>query len=125
MISSKTFPVYFQKEQVHKEKNICVHEDLRIFAQYIAPILNIQYRFVGEEPEDYVTNKYNEAMKKILPQFDICVTEIPRRYMDGDIISASKVRKAYQNRDYKSMKRMVPDCTLKYLSALERSKNDD
>lgn len=129
VISSKTFPVYFQKEKIQKEANICVYEDLRIFAQYVSPILNIRHRFVGEEPEDYVTNKYNEAMKKILPQFDICVTEIPRKYIDGQVISASKVRKAYQEKDYKNMKRMVPYTTLEYLwkkiYALERSKNDD
>ncbi len=38
--------------------------DITLFAEKIAPKLNITYRFVGEELEDKVTNEYNSAMKK-------------------------------------------------------------
>lgn len=43
------------------EKN--TENDITIFAEKIAPHLNIKYRFVGEEPEDAVTSQYNDAMK--------------------------------------------------------------
>lgn len=106
IISSATFPAYFQKDKEGIINEISVNEDLRIFAQYIAPVLNIQYRFVGEEPQDYVTSCYNDAMKKILPQFDIHVTEIPRKSINDEIISASIVRKYYLRGDFQRLKLM-------------------
>lgn len=115
IISFETFPVYFQKNE-RQGKEFLANEDLRVFGQYIAPILNIHYRFVGSEPKDYVTAKYNQAMKEILPQFGIHVLEIPRKSINGEIISASTVRKYYSERNFKSMERMVPDTTLNYLT---------
>lgn len=56
-----------------------MENDITLFAQKIAPHLNITYRFVGEEPEDSVTNEYNLAMKRILPKKRIQLVEIPWR----------------------------------------------
>lgn len=46
-------------------------------------MLHITHRFVGEEPEDIVTNVYNDAMKKILPKYGIELVEIPRKQQGG------------------------------------------
>lgn len=93
-----------------------MEEDIRVFAQYIAPILGISYRFIGEEPLDYVTRQYNIAMKRILPSmFGIHVVEIPRLKMGNTIISATEVRKLYGRRQFDSMKKYVPDTTFDYL----------
>ena len=116
VISSNTFPTYFEKEDIEQKENICVEEDIRVFAQYIAPILGISYRFIGEEPLDYVTRQYNIAMKRILPSmFGIHVVEIPRLKMGNTIISATEVRKLYGRRQFDSMKKYVPDTTFDYL----------
>lgn len=67
ILSQRTFPEYFLKvEDEDIVRN--VEYDITLFAEQIAPRLNITYRFVGEEPRDAVTNEYNLAMKRILPQ---------------------------------------------------------
>ncbi len=53
-----------------------IETDIAIFAEKIAPQLGIKYRFVGEEPNDEVTNEYNLAMKRILPKSGIELVEI-------------------------------------------------
>lgn len=116
IISAETFPTYFRKEDVGKGEDICMNEDLRIFAQYIAPVLNIKYRFAGEEPMDYVTQQYNIAMKKILPEISgIQVVEIPRMCIGDHVVSASLVRKYYLQRDFQKMRGLAPDTTIEYL----------
>ena len=90
--------------------------DLRVFAQYVAPALGIRYRFVGEEPVDYVTKQYNIAMKKILPSIsEICVIEIPRKCINGKIISATTIREYYSQKDFIELGKLVPKSTLDYL----------
>ena len=116
IISSITFPAYFTKGEIAPEKrNPVVTVDLKIFAQYIAPAVNIKVRFVGEEPIDPITYIYNMRMKEILPQFGVCVEEIPRKCIDGIAISASLVREYYKEKDLKKMSRLVPSTTMKYL----------
>lgn len=71
--------------------------DLTIFDEYVAKELGItKLRFVGEELLDPVTRQYNEAMKRILPNYGIEVEEIKRLETDQGIISASAVRKMDQ-----------------------------
>ena len=50
--------------------------DLPNFGSYFKKAFHITHRFVGEEPFSLITRTYNEQMKKILPSFDIIVTEI-------------------------------------------------
>ena len=40
--------------------------DVMIFKNYFMPILEIDTRYVGDEPKDPMTAMYNEMMKKIL-----------------------------------------------------------
>ena len=98
---------------------------MRIFAQYIAPALDIRYRFVGEEPKDYVTGMYNRAMKQILPAVsEIRVIEIPRMCIRGTIISATEVRTHYRQGNFERVREWVPKTTLDYLMKIKRGSEE-
>ena len=114
VISQKTFSGYFNKENLQDVK-VDSSQDVRIFAEEIAPSLGINIRFVGEEPEDTVTRTYNENMKNLLPPYGIDFCEIPRREIDGEIISAKTVRAALKVGDFDKIKKLVPKTTYDYL----------
>lgn len=116
IISAVTFPGYFYKDDL-KETKIDCSNDLSVFAQYIAPALNIKVRFAGEEPLDPVTKQYNEGMYEILPQYGMQFCEIPRKQDDEGVgvISASRVRKLLKEGDYDGLKKLVPQTTFDYL----------
>ena len=86
-----------------------------MFADYIAKPLHITHRFAGEEPEDRVTNIYNSAMKNVLSQKGIEFVQIPRKKIQGQIISASKVRKYLSDGEYEKAYMLVPQTTKIYL----------
>lgn len=114
ILSQTTFPEYFVKEADEDiVKN--VENDITLFAERIAPKLGIRYRFVGEEPEDLVTNEYNSAMKRILPKNGIELVEIPRKKLNKQYISASLVRKYYEDYDKEKLYELVPKTTLEIL----------
>lgn len=79
--------------------------------------LGIQYRFVGEEPFDQVTRAYNEAMKRILPKFGVEVIEFPRISLEenGEMVSATMVRKAIMEKDADLIKVLCPESTYMFL----------
>ena len=114
IISAVTFPGYFYKDG-NTEIEVDTSKDIHIFGKYIAPELGISKRFVGNEPNDYVTRKYNETMKEILPLYNVQVIEIPRKEECGKAISASLVRKYLDNKDFDSIKKVVPRTTYAYL----------
>ena len=66
IVSKKTFPEYFTKA-VDDNIDDNIEKDINSFTDNIASELNIKYRFVGTEPLDEVTGKYNELLKEILP----------------------------------------------------------
>ena len=114
ILSADTLPTYFIKE-LHQEAKVDASQDLELFGLGIAPAFNIKTRFVGEEPIDKVTNQYNGAMKEILPQYGINLVEIPRMSNDDGIISASKVRKELEKKNWDLIRKMVPKVTYEYL----------
>lgn len=115
IISSITFPEYFIKGK-NNLISVDTSKDLEFFCNFIAPGLNITYRFIGEEPIDYVTKQYNENMKKMLPNFGIEIIEIPRKEFEkGQVISASKVRLCLQSNDWDTLQILVPETTFEYL----------
>ena len=114
IISSVTFPGYFLKDSPDCV-SVDTSLDVDIFARYIATPLHITKRFVGEEPLDIVTRGYNESMKEILPRYGIEVDEIPRKEKKGDVISASRVRKALKQGNFDSIEELVPRTTFEYL----------
>lgn len=114
ILAKTTFPEYFIKEaDEYLSEN--TENDIKIFAERIAPYLNISYRFVGEEPEDKVTNEYNKAMKKILPKRGIKLVEISRKEVDGQYISASFVRRCLEKYDLEGLRKLVPESTMRLL----------
>lgn len=90
MISDVTFPSYFTKEEDFAKAHTAM--DAEIFASCIAPVIKVNRRYVGTEPNSAVTAVYNEALKKRLPRTGVEVVEVPRLEVNGEVVSASKVR---------------------------------
>jgi len=113
-VSRITFPSYFlkNKEQVTKQQ---IETDLRIFGQHIAPAFNIIKRYVGEEPICEFTSLYNEAMKRLMPEYGIKLVEIERKTAGETLISASTVRRLLFDGKHEEMKTLVPEATYEYL----------
>lgn len=117
IISAATFPGYFTREE--ETLTAQTRLDVSLFASRIAPALGIGARYVGEEPYCGVTAAYNQAMADILPACGIALHVMPRAAVEGDIISASKVRDAVRRDDWVQVQQMVPDTTLEYLRSLQ------
>ncbi len=117
IVSQMSFPEYFIKQT---SDDIVEHteQDIRTFAEKIAPQLGIKYRFVGEEPYDEITNQYNLAMKKVLPQYGMELIEIPRKEADGKYISASSVRRYMEENNREKLVALLPKTTRKLLGII-------
>lgn len=99
-----------------------MNEDVFIFARYIAKILNITKRFVGQEPLDIVTKSYNQRMKEVFPSYGIELVEIPRKQLaDGGVINATEVRTCLLQDNWDKIAQYVPNTTLKYLLKIKDS----
>jgi len=116
IISRYTFHDYFSKQISCSSRSSNMNEDVFIFARYIAKILNITKRFVGQEPTDIVTNSYNQRMKEIFPKYGVELVEIPRKQlMDGRVINATEVRAYLLQENWDKIAQYVPNTTLEYL----------
>lgn len=114
IISKETFEQYFDKDSVTEVQDM--DYDLHIFADVVAEEFGISVRFIGEEPFDIVTRKYNETMKRILPQSGVEVTEIPRlKNKEQEIVSASLARKYINEKSYNKLSSYLPESTIEYL----------
>ena len=112
IISSATFPSYFQKDEIaviESQANL----DIEVFTK-IAKVLNINRRYVGEEPNSLVTNIYNQTMLKKLPENNIECVVVPRKKYSDNVISASTVRQIIKNGNLEDLKNLVPETTYKY-----------
>lgn len=114
MISTLTFPDYFEKE-TRQELIINPIKDIEIFGQSIANELNIRTRFAGEEPMDMVTQQYNIMMKRELPHYGIRFVEIPRKQIEGTVVSASTVRRLSAEGKWEDVRKLVPSTTYSFL----------
>ena len=117
IISSATFPSYFQKDE---EAVIRGHAllDLTIFSR-IAEALGIRRRYVGEEPKSLVTGIYNEIMQTQLPEHGVECIVIPRLTKGPEAISASTVRQALKSGNMEAFKELVPASTYDYFTSPE------
>lgn len=113
IISAATFPTYFTREQDHVTAQTRL--DASLFARQIAPRLGITDRYIGEEPYCPVTAAYHEALREILPAAGVDVHTMPRIAVEGEIVSASKVRDLIRADDWPGLERLVPPVTLAYL----------
>ena len=118
IISDATFPSYFIKEY-QDPVEIHARLDLKVFTQYIAPAIGIKKRFVGEEPYCKVTSTYNAIMQEILPIFGIKVEVVPRMAIEGQPISASRVRELIREGKLQEVKALVPDTTYQFILSPE------
>lgn len=114
VLSFYTVPGYFQKE-IKTDMQIDASKDIAIFGESIAPALHIKIRFAGEEPIDMVTKQYNDTMKELLPHYGIQFMEIPRKELNGQVISASRVRKLLKEGEHDKIRELVPESTYQYL----------
>lgn len=119
IISSSTFPSYFQKDEsavIESHAKI----DLSIFVK-IAESLGITSRYVGEEPKSLVTGIYNKIMQSKLPENGIKCVIVPRKQesQNGEVISASKVRQAIKDNQLELIKNLVPESTYKYFTSID------
>ncbi len=140
-ISAATFPTYFLKD-LSEAAETQMRLDLDLFARHIAPALGATVRFVGSEPQDPLTARYNALMQELLP---LKVVEIPRLSASVDIseenyfsqgfaknqfssddgmpehntkaISASTVRTALEEGSYARAAALCPESTRPYLMA--------
>ena len=121
LVSSVTFPDYFLKNTAGaREVNTAL--DLAIFAERFALPLGISRRFVGEEPLDPLTREYNRQMRDILPRYGIRVTEIPRLETEGEVVSASRVRKLLEEGNPQAVKNLVPPAVYEYLKKTKKKR---
>ena len=118
-ISAATFPTYFLKD-LSEAAETQMRLDLDLFARHIAPALGATVRFVGSEPQDPLTARYNALMQEVLP---LKVVEIPRLKAEPintshtAVISASAVRTALEEGSYSRAAALCPESTRPYLMA--------
>jgi len=122
VVSGAIFPAYFLKNETVSKVMQCQAElDVKIFANYIVPVLGIKKRYVGTENYCVTTAAYNEAMKAILPDFGVEVVEVVRKTSASgttgspEYISASKVREAIKNDRLQDLTDYLPDSTRNFL----------
>lgn len=113
-ISKTTFPTYFLKD-INDSTDSYITLDLDIFCKLIAPALNIKYRFIGNEPKDLLTNRYNTLIHQILEQNNIKVLETKRLEKDNCVISASVVRNQVTKNSFRRLKNLVPKTIFSFL----------
>lgn len=111
-ISATTFPTYFLKS-LSDASDTQMTLDIDLYRRHIAPALGATVRFVGTEPDDPLTRRYNELMKSMLPD----VREVERLQQSGVAVSASRVRKAIVENHLALAARLVPPTTVPYIVA--------
>ncbi len=116
IVSSFTLPDYVFKK-TSKSVVLDMNLDVEIFARYIAPSLNISYRFVGTEPNDIVTARYNETQKNIFEKYGIHLVVIKRLEVNSAIVSASVARKLIKEGRETEIYDYLPDSSVNYLRA--------
>ncbi len=117
LVSSKTFPAYFLKEDEEVVK-VQATLDAKIFKHYFAPALDIRRRYLGTEPISRTTALYNEAMLEV---FDgsIEVVILPRVEANAAPISASRVRELLKDGNLEAAKMLLPPTTAAFLDTEE------
>lgn len=129
IVSGAIFPNYFLKceswDLISKKQ---AEIDVKIFAKYIVPVLNITKRYVGTENYCLTTKAYNDSMREILPSANCDVIEIDRiaigknKENKPNWISASKVRLAIRENRLNEVMDFLPKVTQDFLSSKESNK---
>ena len=115
-ISAATFPTYFLKD-LSDAAETQMRLDIDLFGRHIAPALGARMRFVGSEPADPLTARYNALLKELLPQYGIQLVEIPRLTDAEGPVTASRVRALLDSGRFKAASALTPESTWPYLLA--------
>ncbi len=118
IISQATFPMYFIRS-TETAAEIQAELDAQVFARHIAPALKITSRYVGEEPYCATTRMYNDAMRVVFGRHGLELEVVPRLEVDGEAVSASRIRAAIRAADWQKVARLVPDTTRRFLQSAE------
>ena len=108
VISAATFPTYFLKD-LSTAAETQMQLDVDLFDKWIAPALGATVRFVGSEPLDALTNRYNQLITN--------PTLVERLSIHGEVVSASRVRRALEKGCFPEAASLCPASTHAYLLA--------
>lgn len=117
LISTATFPSYFIKNEpdvIRAQARL----DAAIFIK-IAKELGINKRYLGTEIKDSTTYIYNQSLLDILPKNGIEVELVDRIKLDGEPISASRVREFIKNDKIEDTRPLVPESTYNFITSEE------
>jgi len=115
-ISAATFPTYFLKDLSHAAE-IQMRLDADLFARHIAPALGATVRFVGSEPLDPMTDRYNSILADTLAREGMSLQLIERFAKDGRPVSATEVRAAIDTGNVSRVLGVLPDASVPYVLA--------
>ena len=115
-ISAATFPTYFLKN-LSDAAETQMRLDIDLFGRHIAPALGAHVRFVGTEPADPLTARYNALMKELLPEYGVEVVEISRLTDPESPVTATRVRSLLDAGQFKAASALTPESTWPYLLA--------
>ena len=116
-ISAATFPTYFLKD-LSEASETQIRLDLDLFGRHLAPALGVSTRFVGTEPSDALTARYNSLMKLCLGEYGLMLVEIPRlKGADGQFVTATRVRSCLDQGRFSEAAALTPESTRPYLLA--------
>jgi cytidyltransferase-like protein len=108
VISAATFPTYFLKD-LSTAAETQMQLDVDLYDKWIAPALGAEVRFVGTEPTDALTNRYNQLITN--------PTLVERLSIHGEVVSASRVRRALEGGCFQEAASLCPASTRPYLLA--------
>ena len=115
-ISAATFPTYFLKD-LSDAAETQMRLDIDLFGRHIAPAIGARVRFVGSEPADPLTARYNALMRELLPKYGVKVVEIPRLTDAEGPVTATRVRALLDAGSFKAASALTPESTWPYLLA--------
>ena len=133
-ISAATFPTYFLKD-LSDAAETQMRLDIDLFGRHIAPALGARVRYVGSEPADPLTARYNALMKELLPAYGVQLVEIQRLTYSPDCstdsstspsaplrmtagpVTATHVRALLDAGQFKATSALTPASTWPYLLA--------
>ena len=113
-VNKQLFPEYGQRTSPLNNTDD-VERNEKLLASILCDKLGITHRFIGEEPNDQVTAKYNCIVKKYCEQYNIKCCVVPRMTIDGIIVSAKTFRKMLSAGDIANARKFVPITTLTHI----------
>ena len=120
--SRYTYSAYFNKEC---EFDTPPEEEVKSFDTVIMPVLHVDIRFMGEEPNSLITRRLNDYYKAYMESIGKELVIIPRKKLDGKCISATDVREYAKAGDFSAVARLVPEHVVRYLQELTREELDE